>query len=124
MKNVTRFLIRTTDTARELIVIYLVVLLSAAGLYGYFEQKPLFDSLWWAVVTAMTVGYGDSYPVTAGGRVVAIALMHAVPLFIIPIITSRLSAKLIVNSDAFTEHEQKELRRGIKQIKKHLKIKD
>lgn len=33
------------------------------------------DALWWACVTATTVGYGDFYPVTAEGRVVAVALM-------------------------------------------------
>ncbi len=26
------------------------------------------DALWWAAVTVATVGYGDYYPVTVGGR--------------------------------------------------------
>lgn len=33
------------------------------------------DALWWAVVTIATVGYGDTYPVTGTGRVLATLLM-------------------------------------------------
>lgn len=33
------------------------------------------DALWWAIVTVTTVGYGDRYPVTGGGRTVAVILM-------------------------------------------------
>jgi voltage-gated potassium channel len=35
------------------------------------------DALWWAFVTITTVGYGDKYPVTPGGRMVAVGVMMA-----------------------------------------------
>ncbi len=33
------------------------------------------DALWWAIVTVTTVGYGDRYPASEGGRAVAVILM-------------------------------------------------
>ena len=33
------------------------------------------DALWWGYVTAITVGYGDQYPVTVGGRIVGTLML-------------------------------------------------
>lgn len=51
----------------------LVVIMAAV--YSLAEGRSYTDSLWWAVVTATTVGYGDISPSTALGRVAAVLLM-------------------------------------------------
>ena len=37
--------------------------------------KNFGDGLWWAITTVTTVGYGDRYPTTTEGRLLAVALM-------------------------------------------------
>lgn len=62
-----------------LLALALVVFSAIAILH--FEHDPhsnirtAGDALWWALTTVTTVGYGDYYPVTTGGRLTAIVLM-------------------------------------------------
>jgi len=48
------------------------------------------DALWWSIVTMSTVGYGDFYPSTAGGRLAALTLM-TVGIGIYGVLTSYLA---------------------------------
>lgn len=107
-------------TTRGLLCLYAAAIVVSAVLFGRFENKAIGDGLWWASVTAMTIGYGDIYPATAGGRIVAAVLMHLVPLLIIPLITARMASRLIVDSDAFTHGEQEEIKQLLRDLQRQV----
>jgi voltage-gated potassium channel len=66
----------------RVLIAAVVTLFLGAWLALLFEEKARGsnihdypDALWWAIVTVTTVGYGGYYPVTSGGRCVAVVLM-------------------------------------------------
>lgn len=61
------------------------------------------DALWWAMTTVSTVGYGDRYPVTGQGRLVAAALMVG-GIALIGVVTASLASWLIDRVKAVEEH--------------------
>ena len=95
--------------AKEQILLFLFVTLiliyfSAVGIY-FFENKvqpehfaSIFDSLWWAIITLTTVGYGDVYPVTIGGKVFTFFILM-IGLGIVAIPTGIISSALTKSVD-------------------------
>jgi voltage-gated potassium channel len=63
------------------------------------------DAIWWAVTTITTVGYGDHYPVTSVGRVVAFGLMLG-GIALLGTLTATLASWLVESVQA--EKEQAE----------------
>ena len=78
-----------------------LTLLSSAAAFTIAEDVgsgrrigSFFDALWWAAATITTVGYGDIYPVTAAGRIVAVFTM-VVGVSTLAVVTARIAQFLL-----------------------------
>lgn len=81
-----------------------LLFISAVGIY-YFENpaqpeqfKSIFHCLWWAVATLTTVGYGDIYPITIGGKIFTF-FMLIIGLGIIAVPTGLIASALTNTPD-------------------------
>jgi voltage-gated potassium channel len=112
-----RGLVWIANSAKATVLSFLTLIVVSASIYSALEDKGVGDSMWWAVVTASTVGYGDTYPTTAAGRILAGTLISAMVLLVIPLITAHFASKLIVDQDAFRHDEQEEIKQNLRAIR-------
>ena len=66
------------------------------------------DALWWAIVTVTTVGYGDRFPVSEGGRAVAVILM-LLGIGLIGVLTATVASVFVKEH---TDANKEEFRKG------------
>jgi voltage-gated potassium channel len=83
-----------------------VLVLDGAVMVYLFERHApgsnihtLGDALWWSFVTVTTVGYGDFYPVTTGGRITACFVMGT-GLLTLAVITAQVASSFVAQGSS------------------------
>lgn len=78
----------------------LTILFSASAIY-YLENEAqpdkfssITESVWWATISLATVGYGDVYPITVGGKIFA-TIISLVGIGVVAIPTGVISASFV-----------------------------
>lgn len=89
----------------------LAILFSASAIY-YLENEAqpdkfssITESIWWATVSLATVGYGDVYPVTVGGKIFA-SFISLIGIGIVAIPTGIISASFVEEIHAVRRGEK------------------
>jgi voltage-gated potassium channel len=86
--------------SRFLLAASVLVLNGAVAVYFYERHATganihtLGQSVWWAITTVTTVGYGDYYPVTAFGQVAASFIM-AIAILTLAVVTAQVSSSFV-----------------------------
>jgi voltage-gated potassium channel len=113
--------------AATLVAMMLITFCSIAILH--FESGPeanilsAGDALWWAFATITTVGYGDRYPTTGEGRMIAVLLMSAgVGLF--GVFSGFLASWFIGEEEQADNAELADIRNELERIREILERRD
>ena len=80
------------DLVLALVTASIMLLVASFGIYQFENPvqpekfSSVFESLWWALATLTTVGYGDIYPITLGGRIfTGVILMIGLGVVALPV---------------------------------------
>ena len=104
LKHHSLFRVLIAVAATLFIGAWLVLLFEEKAKGSNIHDYP--DALWWAIVTVTTVGYGDRFPVTEGGRIVAVVLM-LVGIGLIGVLTATVASVFIKEHTDATKEEFK-----------------
>lgn len=80
--------------------------------FSLIEGVGWFKSLYWAVVSAFTVGYGDVLPSGTAGMVLTIFTIISY-WYLLLLVAAKLITTLILDADKFTHEEQEQLKAAL-----------
>ncbi|WP_324276688.1 potassium channel family protein [Blastococcus brunescens] len=110
-----RVIVYVCGATSLIIFVAALALLDAEGDHPDANVDGFGDALWWAFATVTTVGYGDRYPITTEGRVIAAGLMLA-GIALLGVVTATFASWLVERVQEVGEDNQTATRRDVQAL--------
>jgi voltage-gated potassium channel len=88
----------------SILTVTAIIVAGAAQSATSHDFDTLWDGVWWAIETVSTVGYGDIYPSTVQGRLIALVLMF-VGIGFLSLLTAAIASRF-VKQERGDEHDE------------------
>jgi voltage-gated potassium channel len=95
-----------TENVLILIFVYLGSLILASLVLSPIEGWRFLEGLWWAQVSSLTIGYGDLFPKTDQGKIIAMIFQCFWALYIVLCLAGHVVKFLFRDKNEITHEEQ------------------
>lgn len=122
--NSIRFFFRLRSIFYIASAVFLIVLAFGVTMTATERQyqsaniKSLSDGLWWAVSTVSTVGYGDKFPVSNAGRMIATGLM-LIGVALFSILTAMLARSFAADAEEDASNQLQRIHERLDRIEQN-----
>lgn len=114
------YIVWLSSSLYRIAFLYITSVVVCACLFSWIEGREMIDSLYWATVTSLTIGYGDISPQTAAGRLMTMVFAHLWVFGIAPLIITNILTMTLEDRNAFTHEEQEEMKALLKDIRQNV----
>lgn len=120
----TRKLKGFLNKLRYVLITMLGVALGAGWIFSLVEPHSFGTGVYWSFITMLGVGYGDIYPVSSVGRVLAVTIAAKGLLVLIPFVVGKVILNFLENQGEFDHDEQEQVKRDTAQVAQTLPLID